>query len=208
LKILALMALMVVLVVGLTSNVCCSGVSGSQSEGNPSGGNPGVGEPDLVNGPGTIIDCDQYTGQGFQAFDPAPDFHFQDAAGATFSLSDFQGKLVMLNFWTTHCPFCKAELGHIEALYYEWQEKGVMIVTVNIGEGLNDVSAFLQDNGFSFPVLLDQAGAVAAQYGVRSIPCSFFINKKGQIIGIKYGACQSTEELAGILDEFVSFQEE
>lgn len=212
LKVILVMALAAILVMGLTTTACCDGGNpdgnGDIPNGNvPNGNEPNgsvPGEPDLISGPGFIIDCDEYGGSGFQGGDPAPDFRFQDAEGQTFSLSDFRGKSVMLNFWRTTCGYCKAVLSHIEPIYDEWQERGVVILTLNIGENHDTVADFMQDNGFSFPVLLDRAAEAAAQYRVSSIPRTFFIDRDGLIQGIKFGAFQSTEELEDILNQLAS----
>jgi peroxiredoxin len=214
LKVLVVMALAAVLVLGLATTGC-DGVDNNGnpnangvSNGNVANGNPGEGEPDLVNGPGTIIDCDEYTGQGFRDKDPAPDFRFQDAAGTTFSLSDFKGRSVMLNFWRINCYWCIVEMPFIQQVYDEWPDENLVILTINIADSAEKVTEFLQENELSLPVLLDRAAEVAAQYRVSGIPCTFFIDREGLIRYIKFGACQSQEELEGLLNQFIALQEE
>lgn len=211
LKVLLVTALAAVLVVGLTTNACCDGVDGNGDVPNgdaPNGdepnGNPNDGELDLTSGFGIIIDCDDYSGSGLQAGDPAPDFRFEDAAGQTFSLSDFRGKSVMLNFWATWCGYCILEMPYIQQVYDDWQGGEVVILTIDIGERADKVNDLLNELGFSLPVLLDIEAAAMAQYRVTNLPRTFFIDKEGLIWGIKFGAFQSLEELEDILNRLIA----
>jgi len=217
LKVLLITALAAVLVVGLTTTACCDGVDGNGDIPNgdvpngdvpngdePNDGEPNDGEPDLTSGFGIIIDCDGYSGSGLQAGDPAPDFRFQDAAGQTFSLSDFQGRSVMLNFWATWCGWCIVEMPHIQQVYDEWPDDELVILTIDFGEDAAKVNDFLADIGVSLPVLLDREAAVAAQYRVTNLPRTLFIDKEGLIRGIKFGAFQSLEELEDILNQLIA----
>jgi len=213
-KVLLITTLAAVMVVGLTTSVCCDGVDGNGDTPNgdvpngdaPNGdepnGNPN-GEPDLESGPGIIIDCDDYDGQGFQGGDPAPDFRFEDASGQTFSLSDFRGKSVMLNFWRTDCGYCLKEMPYIQEAYDNWQGGEVVFLTIDIGENAGTVSALLDDLGFAIPVILDIEAEVAAQYRATSIPRTLFIDKEGLIRGIKFGPFQSAQELEAILNQLL-----
>lgn len=211
LKVLLVTALAAVLVVGLTTNACCDGVDGNGDVPNgdaPNGdepnGNPNDGELDLTSGFGIIIDCDDYSGQRFQDGDPAPDFRFEDATGQTFSLSDFRGKSVMLNFWRTTCGYCILEMPYIQQVYDDWQGGEVVILTIDIGERADKVNDLLDELGFSLPVLLDIEAEVAAQYRVSNLPRTFFIDKEGLIRGIKLGAFQSAEEIEDILNRLIA----
>ncbi len=220
LKILAVIALTAVLVVGLTTTVCCNGnpngdvpngdvsngdgANGDVPNGDVPNGDETVAEPDLTSGLGSIIDCEEYSGPGLQAGDPAPDFTFQDAAGTTFSLSDFKGKQVMLNFWATWCGPCQGEIPFIQQVYEEWQGEEVVILTIDVGENAETVSSHLSQNGISLPVLLDTERIASTQYGIFSIPRSFFIDEEGAFQGMLPGALQSAQELEDILNWLIS----
>ncbi|MBA7668502.1 Thiol-disulfide oxidoreductase ResA [subsurface metagenome] len=207
LKVSVVIALAAILVMGLVTVSCCDGVdpNGGNPNGDaPNGHVPNEGEPDLVSGPGIIIDCDKYDGQRFQDRDPAPDFRFQDAAGQTFSLSDFRGKSVMLNFWRTTCGYCILEMPYIQQVYDDWQGGEVVILTIDIGERADKVNDLLDELGFSLPVLLDIEAAAMAQYRVTNLPRTFFIDKEGLIRGIKFGAFQSAEEIEDILNRLIA----
>jgi thiol-disulfide isomerase/thioredoxin len=219
LKLLVVIALAAVLVIGLTTTACCDGTTPNNPNGNTNGNEPNgnepngdepngnePAEPDLTNGPGVIIDCDEYTGAEPVAGQAAPDFSFEDAAGTTFSLSDFQGRVVMLNFWATWCGFCVMEMPFMQQVYDEWPDEDLVILAVDVGESAEIVATFLQDNGISLPVLLDMEGKVAVLYGVRGIPRTLFIDKDGFIRGIKVGAFSGVEEIESILEQLSALQ--
>lgn len=209
-------ALAAILVVGLMTSACCDGTAGNgeipngNTNGNvtngnePNGNEPNGNEPDLSSGLGLITDCEEYDGPGFQDGDPAPEFHFEDATGTTFALSDFKGRSVMLNFWRTTCGPCVMEMPHLQEVYNEWQGGEVVILLLNIGEDADTVKDFLDTLGLSLPVILDREAFAAEQYGTFSIPTTFFIDKEGGIRGIKIGAFQSAEELEHVLEQLIA----
>jgi len=132
---------------------------------------------------------------------PAPDFQFQDADGQSTSLSDFQGKAVLINFWQVRCVPCRLEMPYIQEIYEEWSGKELVVLAINFGEDPSQVGAFLQTYGFSFPVLLDMRGTIAQMYNVRPIPTTFLIDKDGIIQDMKIGAFQSKTEIEEILSK-------
>jgi peroxiredoxin len=113
----------------------------------------------------------------------ATDFALATADGSTLRLSDLRGKVVLLNFWATWCPPCKAEMPDLEALYREYgAERNFAVVGVNMEESSETVRAFAQANGISFPLALDADGKVSSQaYGVRTLPTSMLIDREGRI---------------------------
>ena len=116
------------------------------------------------------------------------DFSLPTLEGELKSLNDYRGKLVFLNFWATWCPPCRDEMPSMEALYQRFKERGLEIIAVNIGESQSEVLAFMQEYGLSFPTLLDEDGKVAGDYGIMSIPTSFFIDQEGNVILRKVGS--------------------
>lgn len=113
----------------------------------------------------------------------APDFELKTLAGETVKLSNLRGKKVMLNFWATWCPPCKAEMPAMEQLSKQ-TEKDVVILAVNIDPQL-DVQGFIDENKITFPIPLDTDDKVNETYQVLSIPTTYFIDSKG-IIQNKY----------------------
>jgi len=102
---------------------------------------------------------------------------------ASASLSSYKGKVVILNFWATWCPPCRAEMPSMETLYQRFNSQGLEILAVNIKEDANHVRQFIQNNKYTFPVMLDSDAKASGLYGINAIPTSFIINRDGKIIG-------------------------
>jgi peroxiredoxin len=117
----------------------------------------------------------------------ATDFKLKDLNGKEVSLSDFKGKKVLLNFWATWCPPCKAEMPDIEKLYQETKNSDLVILAVNLGEDKQTVKSFMDKNKYNFNILLDSEKSAAIKYNIASIPTSFFIDENGTIISKKIG---------------------
>lgn len=126
---------------------------------------------------------------------PAIDFTLKDQYGNTHTLSDYKGKTVFLNFWATWCPPCKAELPDIQNLYENAETEGdeaLIVLGVASPDSGNEVSEeeiaeFLENNGYTYPVLMDTAGEVFGAYGVQSLPTTFMIDKEGNVFGYVSG---------------------
>ena len=128
---------------------------------------------------------------GFQVFRgnvEAPDFSLKNLDGDDISLSSYRGKLVFLNFWATWCGPCREEMPSMQALYDNLNEAGFEIVAVNLQESQRTVSKFINQNGYTFPVLLDSNGKVGGTYGARSIPTSYLIDTDGNAVGFIVGS--------------------
>lgn len=114
---------------------------------------------------------------------PAPDFTFPDLEGNTVSLSDYRGKLVLLNIWATWCKPCVDEMPSIEKLYSKFKDQDFEVVAVSIDSlGKKAVRPFMDFHHLTFNALLDTKGSVQQLYRATGIPESFIINKKGIII--------------------------
>lgn len=117
----------------------------------------------------------------------APDFTLRDLKGKEAHLSHFRGKGVILNFWSTWCKPCRAELPLIES-FYRTNGAQVEVLSININrETDGTVKDFAQGMGLSFPVLLDFQKEVARQYKIFAVPTSFLIDKKGVIVKKFFG---------------------
>ena len=122
---------------------------------------------------------------------PAIDFELKDQYGNTHRLSDYKGKTVFLNFWATWCPPCKAEMPDIQKLYETYDQEGeeALIVLGVAAPGQwqeqdeEGVKAFLEDKGYTYPVLMDSSGNTFLQYGVSSYPTTFMIDRDGNVFG-------------------------
>jgi len=112
--------------------------------------------------------------------DLAPDFAMYNANGNRVNLSDFFGRPIILNFWTTWCPGCVVEMPYFQQLYAE-VGSDVQIIKVNLREDREHVESFMTNNGFDFPLFFD-AGTGATAYSVQFIPITFFIDSQGQLV--------------------------
>jgi peroxiredoxin len=117
---------------------------------------------------------------------PAPDFTLTTVTGETFTLSALRGRPVVLNFWATWCPPCRAELPELQAASGRLAGQ-VQIVGVDQGESASQVQAFADGLGLNFTMPLDTATTVSRLYGVRSLPTTFFIDRSGVIRQIQIG---------------------
>jgi peroxiredoxin len=136
---------------------------------------------------------------GTRIGDRAPDFTLPTIDGTETGLSQFRGKIVMLNFWESTCSGCAAEMPHIQAIFDTWSRDDLEILAVNNGEREAFVQSFIDSNGLTFPVLLDPNRAVGTVYQVSAIPTTFFIDADGIIKRIKSGSFTSQSEIGNIL---------
>jgi len=114
----------------------------------------------------------------------APDFSLQSLDGRTVSLSDFHGQTVILNFWASWCPPCKEEMPAIENFYQNNASSKITVLSVNLtsqDSGKQSLQQFVQNYSLSFPILLDEKGAVGKLYQILTIPTSFIISPEGTI---------------------------
>ena len=131
-----------------------------------------------------------------EAFSSAPLFSIQTIDGKTLSLSDLKGKGVIVNFWATWCPPCRAEIPDMIELQNEYASQFTFI-----GIALNDqedkVRAFISEKGMNYPVAMDNGVATLygklIQGGLRSIPTSFVIDKNGNIIDVIVGMADKSK---------------
>ena len=143
---------------------------------------------------------------------PAPDFTLTDQFGNSHTLSDYEGQTVFLNFWATWCGPCKMEMPDIQALYEEWGENAGDLVVLGVAgpdigqEGsAEDIAAFLEENGYTYPVVMDDTGALFYQYGISAYPTTFMIDTAGNVFGYVQGAI-SREIMDDIVDQTMTGQ--
>ena len=112
----------------------------------------------------------------------APDFIIEDLQGNEISLSSFKGKPVLLNFWATWCPYCRKEREHLNSLYDEYKDRGLVIVSVSTDKSVAKVKKYMQKVPSEFVIINDRYGEVSAKYGVTALPTSFLITRDGKIM--------------------------
>jgi thiol-disulfide isomerase/thioredoxin len=117
----------------------------------------------------------------------AVDFTLVDLQGRQRSLDDYIGKLVLLNFWATWCPPCRREMPSMQALYEQFHDDGLEIVALNVLEDRSTAADFIEETGYTFPVLLDADGRTATTYAIRYFPTTYVIDRNGVVLGRREG---------------------
>ena len=131
----------------------------------------------------------------------APDFTLQTTDGGSVNLSDFRGKVVILNFWATWCGPCEFETPFFQAIHDEQADKGVVVLAIDVKESGSTVRNFANSKGMTYQILLDTNAKVAQQYCIPNVlPVTLFIDAEGVIKASKVGAFQNEAEIESILD--------
>lgn len=143
---------------------------------------------------------------------PFADVALEDQYGTTHTLSQYQGKVILLNFFATWCGPCKQEIPDIEALYQEYGENTQDLVVLGIAnpatEGnataadvsVEELQAFIEEQGITYPVLMDTTGKFFSAYGISAFPTTFMISANGEVYGYVTGAL-SADLLQDIVDQ-------
>jgi thiol-disulfide isomerase/thioredoxin len=136
---------------------------------------------------------------------PAPDFTLTSLNDEQMTLSDFRGRPILINFWTTWCAPCRAEMPELERAYKVYADDELVILAVNLTEqdALEDVQTFVDEFQITFPVLLDEESYVAQDlYRLMGLPMSVFVNSHGTINRIHMGGL-SYEQLEAFIEELL-----
>lgn len=134
---------------------------------------------------------------GDQTAQVAPDFTLEDQYGVTHTLSEYEGKVVFLNFWATWCQYCVAEMPDIEALYNEYNGE---VIFLTVAENSGDPYSVAAENGATYPVLIDESGELFKTYGVSSLPMTYIIKADGSVLGFAKGQL-TAEQMRNIIDQ-------
>jgi thiol-disulfide isomerase/thioredoxin len=111
----------------------------------------------------------------------APEFSAVDLNGKTVHLADYHGKPILLNFWATWCGPCLREMPFLQKIYEDYSNAGLVIMAINIQENSAKIKEFLLTNHLTIPAFLDKSGIISDEYGIASIPTTFFLDKDGII---------------------------
>jgi peroxiredoxin len=114
--------------------------------------------------------------------EPAPPFHLQDLDGVFHHLTDFRGRVLIVNFWASWCSPCREELPSMNRAWAELRDEGVAMLAINLGEDREAVSAFTKDFPIDFNVLLDSRGNIGMRWQVTSMPTTFVVSPRGEIV--------------------------
>ena len=129
---------------------------------------------------------------------PAPDFELESLEGELISLSDYHGSIVLINFWATWCPPCRAEMPMFQDRYEHYADQGFEILAVNYDAGLREVLTFRHEHDLSFPILIDSARSVQNAYRIWSFPTSFIVDREGIIRYVHLGPMMEV-----VLDQYL-----
>jgi len=137
---------------------------------------------------------------------PAPDFALPDLDGTVHRLSDYRGKVVVLNFWATWCPPCREEMPSMQRAWQQVRDEGILFLAVDVGESEDDVFTFTGDYPVEFPLLLDQDSSVTQRWPIRGLPTTYVIDTRGRIAyraigGRAWDAPEILSRLRGLLGE-------
>jgi cytochrome c biogenesis protein CcmG/thiol:disulfide interchange protein DsbE len=111
----------------------------------------------------------------------APDFELVTLKGRPLRLDEVKGKVLLINFWATWCPPCRLEMPAMQQVYVQYRDQGFEILAVNLQEQDAQISAFAQEMGMTFPILVDRDGSVSSTYRVTSLPTTFVVDRSGTI---------------------------
>ncbi len=122
-------------------------------------------------------------GAGIPIGTPAPDFELQTIDGETYRLSDLKGKAVLINFWASWCPPCRAEMPTLQAAYEQYESEGLVILAVNLNEPELAIRSFQEDYGITFPIVVDKQDRVSRMYDIVPLPTTYFVDRDGIVQG-------------------------
>ncbi|MFF2482120.1 redoxin domain-containing protein [Paenibacillus sp. NPDC058071] len=116
-----------------------------------------------------------------------PDFTLVDLNGNVHSLSDYEGKAVVINFWGTFCPPCVKEMPEFERQFAKWKDEGLEILAINLSEDTLTVNNFVRRFELNYPILRDVNRKTERSFGLKSYPTTFFVKPDGKIMEIRVG---------------------
>jgi cytochrome c biogenesis protein CcmG, thiol:disulfide interchange protein DsbE len=132
----------------------------------------------------------------------ATDFSAPSFSGQELRLADFGGQPVVLNFWASWCPPCRAEARDLERAWQAYRERGVVFLGVDIQDSEPEARVFLHEFGVTYPNILDAANEIAVTYGISGIPTTIFIDRDGRIAGHRVGPL-SEQQLVARVEELL-----
>lgn len=115
---------------------------------------------------------------GFQT----PDAPFQDLNGTIYTLEDLKGKPIIINFWATWCPPCRAEMPSMNRAWAKVKDEGILMFAVNVGEKPETIAKFTDDIPIDFPIILDVDTKLSMAWGVRGMPTTYILDANGKVV--------------------------
>jgi len=136
---------------------------------------------------------------GLETGNMAPEFELQAADGTAVRLDDYLGDVVLLNFWATWCAPCRIEMPLLQSTFETFEEQGLTVLGIDFDESADLVTAFGDELGLSFPLLLDPGGKIQQQYRVRGYPTTVVLDREGRIQSYHIGVLTKSQ-LEGYLE--------
>jgi thiol-disulfide isomerase/thioredoxin len=120
--------------------------------------------------------------------EPAPRFHAKTTTGENFTNASIKGKVVMLQFWTTWCPYCRAEQSLVDQIAGEYRDKGLIVLAIDVLEAKKTVKKYLEEHPRSVPIVLTDDTNLAAMFAAKSYPIYVLIDRDGNVAATQRGA--------------------
>lgn len=133
----------------------------------------------------------------------APDFSLAGFDGRTVTLSQLRGKVVIINFWASWCPPCREEAAYLEQTWRKYQDRGVVFIGVDYVDTEKEARAYIQEFDITYINGPDLGTRISQAYNIKGVPETFYVDKKGQLRGIKVGPLKAPE-LDNQIDELLS----
>lgn len=133
----------------------------------------------------------------------APAWRLKNLDGAAVALSQFKGKVVIVDFWATWCPPCRAEMPVYVDLYKKFADRGLVIVGISLdGQGPGVVKKFVDSMGITYPIVMGDEDVTSA-YKVQVMPTTFVVSREGRILHSKIGAITQPAEFEKLIESFL-----
>lgn len=113
---------------------------------------------------------------------PAPDFALAGVDGRLYRLADYRGRTLVINFWATWCPPCRAEMPSMQRAYAALTRDGIALVAISVGDDAQAIRAFLGEVPVSFPLPMDPDSRIAQQYPMIGLPTTFVVDRAGRLV--------------------------
>ncbi len=189
---------------GSNLQILDDGQSGLQT--NPPAQNPPAGNPPAENPPTENPPAENPPAENPPAEDPpeepqilpsVPDFTVYDEEGNAVKLSDYFGNPIVLNFFASWCGPCRSEMPAFQTEYDSNREE-IVFLFVSVDDTMADAKRFVDEQGYTFPILHDRSNSAAIAYAIRSIPATFFISREGNLVAQAVGALSHADLALGI----------
>ena len=125
---------------------------------------------------------------GSDGHEPAPRFNAKSMTGESYNNASLKGKVVLLQFWTTWCPYCRGEQPLVDKLTHEFANQGLVVLAIDVGESKKKVKQYLESNPRSCPIVLNDDTNLPAVFATTQYPLYVVIDRDGNMAGIQRGA--------------------